>query len=151
MRGREAAQPQQRKRHGNLRTLGQRVQLLLGAGFDNAVAGQNHGPLGVANQLGSLLQPVLLHLQHGVRTMRTRLGCGKVELRRGLLRVLGNIHQHRAGASRLRNLEGVANRRSNILGAADEEVMFGHRQSDAGNVHFLKRVACPAPCWRRCR
>jgi hypothetical protein len=141
VRGREGPQPQQRQRHGNLCALRQRVHLLLGAGFDDAVPGQNHRPLGVANQLGSLRQPVFFHIQHGVRPMGTRLCGGKVKLRRALLRVLGNIHQHRPRASGLRNLKGVADRRGNVFGAVDEEVMFCHRQCDAGNVHFLKRIA----------
>src|ERR1035441_5764275 len=43
-------------------------------------------------------------------------------------------------ARELRNLKGVADRRSNIFCAADEEVMLGHRQCYAGDIHFLKGV-----------
>ena len=61
MRGGEAAQPQQRQRHRNLRALGQSADLLHRARFNHAMAGQNHRPLGVANQLRSLCQPGVFH------------------------------------------------------------------------------------------
>ena len=54
VRGGECAQAEQREGHGNLRALGQGAHLLHGAGFDDAVAGQDHRALGVADQLGGL-------------------------------------------------------------------------------------------------
>jgi hypothetical protein len=54
MRGGKCSQAEQSERDGNLRALGQRAHLLHGAGFDDAVAGQNHGALGVADQFGGL-------------------------------------------------------------------------------------------------
>ena len=52
MRGRETADTEQREAHGNLGALGKRAHLLHGAGFHDAVPGQNHGPLGIADHLG---------------------------------------------------------------------------------------------------
>ena len=105
----ECPKAEQRERHGNLRALGQGAYLLLRAGFDDAVAGEDDGPLGVANQLGGLREACLLELPHRVRTNRARLGGFKVEDGRGLLRVLGDIDQHRAGAGGSGDLKGVAN------------------------------------------
>ena len=97
VRGGECTQPEQRKSYGNLRALGQRAHLLHGAGFDNAVAGEDHGPLGVADQIRRLRQAGLLDLAHRMLAHRARLGGFKVEDRRGLLRVLGDVNEHRAG------------------------------------------------------
>ena len=56
MRGGESAQAEQREGDRNLRALGQRAHLLHCAGFDDAVSGEDHGALRVANQLGGLRQ-----------------------------------------------------------------------------------------------
>ena len=72
--------------------------------------------------------------------MGARLGGLKIEERRGLLRILGDVDEHRAGARRAGDLKGGAHGGSNILGAADEEVVLGHGQGDAGNVNLLKGV-----------
>ena len=57
-----------------------------------------------------------------------------------LLRVLGDVDEHRAGAAGLRDLERFADGGRNIFGARDEEVVLGHGQRDAGDVDFLKGV-----------
>ncbi len=101
MRSREVAQPQQRERHGNLRALGQRLHLLHRARFRNAVPGKDHRTLRVSDQFGRMLQPALFHAQHGVRTIGPRLGGFKVEDRRALLRILGDVDEHRAGSAAL--------------------------------------------------
>jgi len=140
VRGRESAQAQQRQGYGNLRALSQSAHLLHRARFDDAMAGQDHRPLGIADQLRGLLQPGLVHVQHGMGPIGARPGGGKVEDGRGLLRVLGNIHQHRAGTAGLGDLEGVADGGRNVFSTVDQEVVLGHRQGDAGDVHFLKGV-----------
>ena len=101
MRGGKCAQAEQREANGNLRALGQRAHLLHGAGFDDAVAGEDHGALGVANQFGGLRKAATPPPQHGMRTIGARLGGFKVEDGRALLRVLGNVDEHRAGARRI--------------------------------------------------
>ena len=140
MRGREVAESQQRERHWNLRALGQRPHLLHRAGLGNAVPGKNHRPLCILDQLGRVLQTVFFHVQHGVRTICSRLGSFEVEDRRALLRILGDVDQHRPGAPAHRNLKCVADRVRNVLCLVHKEVVLGHGQRDAGDVHFLKRV-----------
>ncbi len=140
MRGRKTADAEQRKAHGNLGALGQRAHLLHGAGLDNAVSGENHRLLGIADQLSGCGEFRFLNAQHGMRAVGTRL-CGfKVEDRRRLLRVLCNIHQHRAGTAGTRNLKRFTQHPRQVLGLVDEEVVFGHRQRNAGDVDFLKCV-----------
>ena len=51
-----AAQAEKRKRDGNLRALGECAELFHGAGFGDAVAGKDDGPLGIANEIGGLRQ-----------------------------------------------------------------------------------------------
>ncbi len=109
VRGRESAQAEQREGDGNLRALGQRAHLLHGAGFHDAVAGEDDGALGVADELGGLVEARLFDTQHGVRAIGAGLGSFKVEDGRALLRVLGDVDQHRAGTAGARDLEGLAN------------------------------------------
>ena len=120
--------------------LGECAHLLHRAGLDDAVAGEDDGALGVADELGGLREACVIDAQHGVGAIGARLGGGKVEDGRGLLRVLGDVDEHRAGAAGLGDLEGVADCGRNVFGAADEEVVLGHGQRDAGDVDFLKRV-----------
>ena len=107
MRSREAAQPQQRQRHWNLRPLCQRLQLLHRAGLHHAVSRKNHRPLRIANQIHRILQAALFHAQHRMRPIRRRLRRVKIEQRCRLLRILRNVNQHRPRPARPRNLERV--------------------------------------------
>ena len=101
MRCGKRAEAEQRERNRNLRAFGERADLLHGAGLDDAVAGKNHRALGVADQFGGMREACVFDAQHGVRTIGLRLGRFKVEDRRCLLRVLGDVDQHRAGAAGL--------------------------------------------------
>ena len=76
---------------------------------DDAVAGEDDGALGVADEFGGLREAGVFDAQHGVRAIGARLGGFKVEDGRALLRVLGDVDEHRAGAAGARDLEGVAN------------------------------------------
>ena len=140
VRGGKRAQAEQRESHGNLRALGKGADLLHGAGFRDAVAGENDGALGVADQFGGLREAAVFYVQHRMRTVRLRLGGFKVEDRRGLLRVLGDVDEHRAGSAGLGDLKGLAQRRRQVLSAVDEEVVLGDGQRDAGDVDFLERI-----------
>ena len=115
VRGGECAEAEQGERDGNLRALGEGAHLLHGAGFGDAVAGEDDGALGVANEFGGLGEAGVFHAQHGVRAIGARLGGGKVEDGRGLLRVLGDVNEHRAGAAGDGDLEGVADGRRQCL------------------------------------
>ncbi len=140
MRSREDAQPQQRERHRRLRALGQRAHLLHGSGLGDSVPGQNHRTLRVSYQFRSFVQSLFIHMQHGMRSVGARLGRGKVEDRRCLLRVLGDVDEHRPRPPAARNLKRVPDGRRNVFRAVDEEVMLGYRQRDARDVHFLESI-----------
>ena len=140
VRGGKRAEAEEREGHGNLRALGEGADLLHGAGLGDAVAGEDDGALGVADQFGGLGQAGVFNAQHGVRAIGLRLGGFKVEDRGGLLRVFGDVDEDRAGAAGLCDLEGEAQRAGQVFSAVDEEVVLGHGQCDAGDVHFLKGV-----------
>src|ERR1035437_5563864 len=72
--------------------------------------------------------------------MRARLGGSEVEDGRALLRILGDVDQHRAGTGGFGDLKGVTNSWGNVLGLVDEEVVLRHGQGDAGDVDFLEGV-----------
>ncbi len=55
--------------------------------------------------------------------------------------VFCDIDQYRPFSSFIGNAERVAQRVGQILDPVDEKVVFGDRQSDAGDAYFLKSVA----------
>ena len=57
-----------------------------------------------------------------------------------LQNVFGQVHQHRAGAARLGDIERLGDDAWNIVAITDEEVVFGHRHGDAGDVGFLEGI-----------
>ncbi len=140
MRGGKCAEAEEGQTDRNLGALGEGADLFHGAGFGDAVAGENDGALGVANEFGGLVEAGVFDAEHGVGAIGARLGGGEVEDGRALLRVLGDVDQHRAGAAGDGDLEGVTKRGRQVLRAADEEVVLGHGQGDAGDVDFLKCV-----------
>ena len=79
-------------------------------------------------------------LEHGVGAMLLRRRRREIKLRRSLLRVFGDVDQYRPRAAGTGDAEGVAHHRRNIFGAGNDIVMLGHRQRDAGNIHFLKGI-----------
>ena len=54
-----AAEAEQGEGDGNLRALGEGAHLLHGAGLGDAVAGEDDGALGVADQFGGLREAVI--------------------------------------------------------------------------------------------
>ena len=77
------------------------------------------------------------------------MGCGrcgggaaaaKSKRRGGLLRILGDVDQHRTGPASGGDLEGEADGGRDVFSARDQEVVLGDGQSDAGDVDFLEGV-----------
>ncbi len=151
MSGREGSQAEQGAGDGNLLALGEGDDLGFGSRLRDAVAGEDDGPLGRLDEFDGLLDAVGLGAQHGVRTMRRRRGGVEVEGGGGLLGVLGDVDQHRAGAAGLGDLEGLAEHGGDVFGAGDQPVVLGDGQGDAGDVDFLKGVASRAPSTRPAR
>ena len=62
------------------------------------------------------------------------------KLGRGLLRVFGDVHQHRPRSTRPGHIERLVNGRRNIGSLADQIVVLRHGKGHPGDVGFLKRV-----------
>ena len=73
--------------------------------------------------------------------VRPRRGRLPIELARTELRILGDVHQHRSGPVRRRDVKGLAQAGRHFVGPRHQVIVFGNRQRDAGDVHFLKSVA----------
>jgi hypothetical protein len=110
VRGGDVAEAEERHGHGNLRALGEGADLLHCVGLGDAVAGENDGALGVANELGSLGEAGFIDVEHGMRAIGARLGGFEVEDGLALERVLGDVDVDRAGAAGDRDLKGVTER-----------------------------------------
>ena len=79
------------------------------------------------------------------RPRRAGAAASQSNSRRRLLRVLGDVEQHRPGPSGSRHREGLAHRRRHISTRVDQVVVLGDRQRDAGDVGFLERVRANQP------
>ena len=140
MRGRDAAEAEQRHRDRDLRALGELDDLALRAGEHHAVAGENQRPLGGGDELDRVAHRSVAGQGFVVRFGEVGLGGRPVDLAAPLLRVLGDVDQHRAGTSPPRDGERLEHRRRDILGGRDEVVVLGDRQRDAGDVGLLECV-----------
>src|SRR5699024_2835085 len=98
--------------------LGRLLDLLRVAGGGGLVAGEAGDDLGIGG-------PVPLH-------GRARVG--------GVDDVLGDVDEHRAGASRGGDVERLADHAGDLGGLGDQEVVLGHRLGDAGDVGLLEGV-----------
>ena len=127
MRRRERAQPEQRERHRNPRFFGQRVHFALGAGKNDAVAGENDRPLGLIDESERGVEFLLTREENRLVAMRLGRRGFPIEIAGGLLGVLGDVQQHRARTVGSRNLKGFAQARSDVLGARDQIVVLGDR------------------------
>ena len=76
----------------------------------------------------------------GTVTRQLRLGRFPVELARPLLRILGDIDQHRPGTTRLRHVESLADGARHFARVRHQIIVLGDRERHAGDVNFLKRV-----------
>ncbi len=115
MRSREGAEAEERGGHGNLQAFGQGANLVHGIGFHNPVAGEDDGALGREDKLEGFGESGVLGRKHGVRAVRRGHGGGKIEIGQALLRILGDVYQHRTRASGTGNEEGFAKHRGDIL------------------------------------
>ena len=140
MRGRERAEAEKRERHRNAGFFGQRVNFALRAGENDAVAGQNDRPPGLVDESERGVDFLLAREENRFPAMRLGSRGFPVENAGGLLGVLGDVQEHRAGPVGRRNLKGFAQRRSNFLGARDQIVVLGDRKRDSGDVAFLESV-----------
>ena len=137
------AQSQQRRGNGNLQRFGKGKHLGLCARLRDAVSAQDDGPPGLSDQLSRVQQRRRACRDgraHGVGKRRPRRGGSEVVERRRLLRILGDIDQHRPWPAAARDLKRQPHRGRDILSARDQKVVLGDGQRDAGDVDLLKGV-----------
>ena len=113
--GGEGSEAEEGAGDGDLLALGEGDDLVAGAGFDDAVAGEDEGLFGVADEFDGVAA--------SRRTRRGAWGAGggrggggvEVEGRGGLLGVLGDVDEDGAGAAGAGDLEGFADVRRRCL------------------------------------
>ena len=144
------AHAQERVDHGDLGLLGEFLQFLGGIGDQDAVAGENDGPLGARDLLSRELDLAEVAVQ-------VRLEARQIERVRVLgrahahQRVLGHVHVDGTRAAGAGDVEGLGDDARDVVGVADQVVVFGAGQRDTGDVDLLERVLARAARRRRCR
>ena len=135
-----AADAEQGDGDRNLRALGERQHLLLRVGQHHAMAGENQWAFCRVDQLHRVAHVAVARQRIVPRFGELGFGRVPVDLATSLLRVLGDVHEHRARTAAARHGKGLAHGRRHVLGRSDEVVVLGDRQGDAGDVGLLKRV-----------
>ncbi len=119
--------------------LGQGAQLGPGAGLDDAAADVQHRPAGRDHQPGRLAD--LLAVRLGDRPVARQVDRGRpLEGGQRLQRVLGDVHQHRAGPAGRGDVERLGDRARDVRRVGDQEVVLGDRHRDAADVRLLEGV-----------
>ena len=127
---------------GMLLAFGEGENLGSGTRFNNAVAGEYDGLLGLLDQRGRWTAGLPGVPARASGAGGTLVGGGiEVKCCGGLLCVLGDVHQHGPWTAAARNLKGFTHGRSDVFRTRDEEVVLRDRQGDAGDVDFLEGVA----------
>jgi hypothetical protein len=135
----EGAARHQRGHHGRARELGQRQQLGRRTAADDAAADVQHGLLGLGDQRGRGLDLLAVRLGHGTVARQVVLGRPH-ERGRGLLGVLGDVHENGTGTTRAGDLERRGDRAGDVLGRLHQDRVLGDRHRDADDVGLLERV-----------
>jgi len=76
----------------------------------------------------------------GTIAWQLRLGGFPVELARGLLSILGDIHENWAGAARAGDVKRFAQGACQFIGPSHQIIVLGDGQSDACDVSLLKGI-----------
>ena len=135
----ERALGHQRRHDRDARLLGERPQLGLGAGVDDAAADVEHRLLGARDR-----ERRLLDLQRVA--LARRAVAGQIDLLRPAERerrigdVLRDVDQHRPRAARRGQVEGLHEHARDVLDLRDEVGVLDDRHEDAGRVGLLEGV-----------
>ena len=138
--GREGAQTLQGRNHRDVGFLGQVGQFLVGPGSGDAVTVQDDRALGLVNHVGGLFNLASVAEDGRAVAAQFYLGWVACEISLRLEDIFRNIDQHRAGATRLGQVEGFLDGFGQVFGVHHQPVMLGNRQGDTGNVGFLEGV-----------
>src|SRR6187399_1317171 len=116
MTGRKPAQPKQGAGHRNVGALDQFEQLLGALGFDHTVSAEDDGTLGGRDHARRLFDIPAGYVAFGAITRQThRRVVGNV-FTALLLGVFGDVHHDRPRSTGTRDVESLADRRSDVLG-----------------------------------
>ena len=140
------ADAHQRRHRRQAERLRERTQRLRRFGQDHATAGIDQRPLGFGQFVEKrLARGGVERRPRDIVETRTipgqRQAHRAVENEIGVLHVLRNIDDDRAGAAGTRNLERTAQRRFELRCVGDEEHMLRARAHDAADRRFLESVA----------
>src|SRR5882762_7934470 len=138
--GRKTANAQQRHGDGQVAGVDELVEYAHGARHHDAVTGKDQWTLGVVEKLYRALKLSWLVIDALALGRKLRRGCFPVEIAGGLLGVFGDIDEDWAWPAGIGDHESFANGARNIFRARDDDVVFGDRHRDAGDVDFLEGV-----------
>src|SRR6202158_4386512 len=136
----ESSQTEQRETDWDVVPLGEGADFLHCAREDNAVPRQDYGPLRAMDQFKRLFILLPCGRQVGPVSWQLRLDRFPVELACGLLRILSDIHEHRARPPGTCHIKCFADRARDLIRMRDQIIVFGDRQRDTRYVSLLKRV-----------
>ncbi len=130
---------QQRSDHRHVGLFRQPEQIILCAGQHHAVPGNDQRPFGGCNQLGHALDiaaqiPGRQPIAGQVDLIRVHV----IDL--GRLGILGNVNQHRARPAGASDVKRLADSRGQLAHIGHQVVVFGDRQGDGSDIHFLKSI-----------
>src|SRR6266581_3064537 len=137
---RECAEAEERHGHGEISGADEFLKNAHRARNQDAVAGENDGPLRGVEELDGareLLLVVILAIALEREIGRSIL---PVELAGGLLRVFGHVHEDRPRAAGGCNDKRFAKRPRDIFGAGNNHIVLRDGHGDAGDVGFLEGV-----------
>ncbi len=130
---------------GMLRRLGKFFQFLRRAAADDAAAAINHRAFGLLDEAHDFVQREVVGAQVGLivaaQAFLDLLERRPHRLGPGLLDVFRHVNDHRAGASRLRDVKRLFHDARNVVHIRDEIGMLHDGQRHADDVGFLKRAA----------
>ena len=139
VRFRKRAHAHDGRRHRDLGGFGKLNEFFARVAGDNAAAAIEHRALGLLDQPDDFIQRHIVGLFVRVVTAQIDL-LGKHRLRALLLHILGNVNDHRAGPSRLRDVERLFHNPRNVIHVRDQVTVFHDRQRQAENVGLLERA-----------
>ena len=134
---REAADAHQRGGHGNLRGLGEGHQLSGRSAGDDAAPTVEHRPLGLGDEANDFVERQFVGRLVGVVAPKNDFR-GPYRLGLGLLDVLWDVDDHRAGPAGLGDVERFLDHPRDVVHVGDQIGMLHDGQGDADDVGFLK-------------
>ena len=135
----KGAEAHERRRHGNVRTMRERREILRRASRNHATAGIEHRTLRLVDQLRETVD--LRRRRRGLRMIRPkRDALGILSRRQRLLAVLRDVDHDRTRLAVRRNVKGLGHRLRNLIGGLHEETVLGNPTGNARRVGLLEGI-----------